>query len=239
MSSNDVSSNDVSSNYVYSNDVSSNTIQYPLDTSLCYPDEITPCTDISYNTSDVSLSNPTEMDTSCSACSSFQLSVQIPCLDVSNVEDTSMITMDMSGYGYDIQTIACKYNDGILVQTNITMLDQSCAQMDFVHQQLTQQVASLLRSKNEFGPIDIIPESIIPIVTSSLSPFFTELNDFSVADDVPEPSEAHSKTIENSYSDSRIVEESFLEFTQSLQTATSKLRKKITRFIHFPKDMKK
>ena len=150
-----------------------------------------------------------------------------------------MITMDMSGYGYDIQTIACKYNDGILVQTNITMLDQSCAQMDFVHQQLTQQVASLLRSKNEFGPIDIIPESIIPIVTSSLSPFFTELNDFSVADDVPEPSEAHSKTIENSYSDSRIVEESFLEFTQSLQTATSKLRKKITRFIHFPKDMKK
>jgi len=129
-----------------------------------------------------------------------------------------MITMDMNGYGYDIQTFACKYNDGILVQTNITIMDQSCA------------------------PIDIAPESILPIGT--LSTFFTELNDFSMmdSDDVPEPSEAHTKSIENSYensySESRIVDESFLEFTQSLQTATSRLRKKITRFIHFPKDMK-
>jgi hypothetical protein len=173
-----------------------------------------------------------------------------------------MITMDMNGYGYDIQTFACKYNDGILVQTNITIMDQSCAQRDEVLQQLpipfttsgdkgnlsytktpegvfsvlTQQVASL---PNESGPIDIIP-----IGTSSLSTFFTELNDFSMmdSDDVPEPSEAHTKSIENSYensySESRIVDESFLEFTQSLQTATSRLRKKITRFIHFPKDMK-
>ena len=205
MSSNDVSFNDVSFN-----DVSFNTVQYTVDTSLCYPDEITPCTDISYNTSDVSLSNPTEMDASCSACSTFQISVQIPCLDVSNVDDTSMITMDMNGYGYDIQTFACKYNDGILVQTNITIMDQSC-----------------------------VPIDIIPIGTSSLSSFFTELNDFSMVDDVPEPSDAHPKPIENLYDESRIVDESFLEFTQSLQTATSRLRKKIIRFIHFPKDMKK
>lgn len=214
MSSNYVYANDVSFNNVSFNDVSFNTVQYTVDTSLCYPDEITPCTDISYNTSDVSLSNPTEMDASCSACSTFQISVQIPCLDVSNVDDTSMITMDMNGYGYDIQTFACKYNDGILVQTNITIMDQSC-----------------------------VPIDIIPIGTSSLSSFFTELNDFSMVDDVPEPSDAHPKPIENSYEnlydESRIVDESFLEFTQSLQTATSRLRKKIIRFIHFPKDMKK
>jgi hypothetical protein len=128
------------------------------------------------------------------------------------VDDTSMITMDMNGYGYDIQTFACKYNDGILVQTNITIMDQSCAL------------------------IEIVPESILPIGT--LSTYFTELNDFSMVDDVPEPSDAHPKPIENLYDESRIVDESFLEFTQSLQTATSRLRKKITRFIHFPKDMK-
>jgi hypothetical protein len=203
------------------NNLSSHTVQYTMDTSLCNTDQITPCTDLSSNTSDISLPTTyeTEMDSSYSGCACYQLCIQIPCLIM---EDISMITTDMSGYGYNIQTIACKYNHGILVQTNIGVLDQSCAPIDIIPQSTMCSV--------ETTPYDLRSTYI-----KNDTNFMTILDDFSMMDDDTTMDENnHDESHE-----SRIVEESFLEFTQSLHTATSKLRKKITHFIHFPKDMKK
>ena len=262
----------MSFNDVSFTDVSFNTVQYPLDTSLCYPYQITTCTDISNNTSDISLSTPPEMDSSCSACSSFQISVQIPCLDASTVDDTSMITMDMSGYGYNIQTVACKNDDGILVQTNITVCDQSCQDIVCAPIYITPEL-------NDFSMVDdeVIEKDYIPEIRESLSktrpnssgnfvtcrvsseeacsplPHYTVNNKRDISSEIEsDDKNKENESDENSVryvaqgtgeythdNEDIIVEESFSEFTQSIHSATSKLRKKITHFIHFPKDMKK
>ena len=241
----------MSFNDVSFTDVSFNTVQYPLDTSLCYPDQITTCTDISNNTSDISLSTPSEMDSSCSACSSFQICIQIPCI---TMDDTSMITMDMSGYGYNIQTLACKNNDGILVQTKITVCDLSCQEINYTPIYITPELNDfLIMDDNEVIDKDYIPESSEPHYTVDASTTLASLaspkitasspnNQGDISNEIEssdENSEGLSRSPEEYDDESRIMEESFSEFTQSIHSATSKLRKKITHFIHFPKDMKK
>jgi hypothetical protein len=181
------------------------------------------------------------------------------------MDDTSMITMDMSGYGYDFQTFACKYNDGILVQTKVTVLDQSAGKPEAIAEGFSGimrkgDVGVLVHDGQYvcYAPIDIIPESIICNHESEILDDFYMMDmqaemqaklefrchipkdDVGVQnmDDEYHPRFSETK-LEFGSNEPREVEESFLEFTQSLHTATSKLRKKITHFIHFPKDMKK
>ena len=175
------------------------------------------------------------------------------------MDDTSMITMDMSGYGYDIQTFACKYNDGILVQTNITVCDLSCQEINYTPIYITPELNDFsIMDDNEVIDKDYIPESCEPHYTVDASTTLASLASPKITASSPNNQRDIANEIESSdensvrdvvqgtgeygygYDDeSRIMEESFSEFTQSIHSATSKLRKKITHFIHFPKDMKK